>query len=112
MSGIVQKNVPAGKSMRSTRCAAFSFKGKDRWWGGTSRRRFIKQAVWSFALSGALAIVPIGAGAIGESYPARAVTIVVPWTPGSSPDGISRVLGAKLANRLGQPFVVENRPGA
>jgi tripartite-type tricarboxylate transporter receptor subunit TctC len=66
----------------------------------------------SLAVCGALCLVPIGAGATEESYPVRTVTIIVPWTPGSSPDGISRIAAAKLANRLGQPFVVENRPGA
>lgn len=96
--------------MQSTEWPLFSFK---HWrWGRINRRRFVTRAMSSLAVCGALALVPIGAGAIGESYPARTVTIIVPWTPGSSPDGIARVIGAKLSNRLGQPFVVENRPGA
>ena len=98
--------------MRSAQRALLSFKGEAGRWGSASRRRFIKRAVGSLAVCGALALLPIGAGALGQGYPTRAVTIVVPWTPGSSPDGISRVVGAKLSNRLGQPFVVENRPGA
>ncbi len=47
-----------------------------------------------------------------EPYPARALTIVVPISPGTSADLIARILGAKLAERLKQPVVVENRVGA
>src|SRR5262245_8695604 len=47
-----------------------------------------------------------------HAYPAKPVTIVVPWPPGSSPDGIARILAPKLTGRLGKPFVIENRPGA
>jgi tripartite-type tricarboxylate transporter receptor subunit TctC len=50
--------------------------------------------------------------ASAQAYPTRTVTLVVPFPPGSSPDGIARVLGTKLADRLGKPFVVDNRPGA
>jgi tripartite-type tricarboxylate transporter receptor subunit TctC len=47
-----------------------------------------------------------------HTYPARPVTLVVPWPPGSAPDGIARILAPKLTDRLGKPFVIENRPGA
>jgi tripartite-type tricarboxylate transporter receptor subunit TctC len=47
-----------------------------------------------------------------HDYPTRAVTIVVPFTPGGSTDMIARLLGQKLEERLGKSFVVENRPGA
>ena len=62
-----------------------------------------------FSFAAALAIVT---SASAESYPSRAVTLVVPFPPGSAPDGIARLLGTKLADRLGKPFVVDNRPGA
>lgn len=45
-------------------------------------------------------------------YPARTVTIIVPVPPGSSTDIVARLLAERLAPRLGQSFVVENRPGA
>ncbi len=48
----------------------------------------------------------------GEDWPTRSVRIVCPFTPGGSQDSISRRLGAKLGDYLGQSFVVDNRTGA
>ena len=45
-------------------------------------------------------------------YPNHAVRIVVGFTPGGSNDLLARLLGQKLSERLGQPFVIENKPGA
>ncbi len=45
-------------------------------------------------------------------YPTRPVTIVVPFPPGGSTDNIGRIIGAKLATKFGQPFPIENKPGA
>ena len=45
-------------------------------------------------------------------YPAKPVTIVVPFPAGGSSDMIGRVLAQKMGEKLGQPFVVENKPGA
>jgi tripartite-type tricarboxylate transporter receptor subunit TctC len=56
----------------------------------------------------ALAAVPVAA----QSYPEEAIHIVVPFTPGSATDVITRTIGAEMARTLGAPIIVQNRSGA
>jgi tripartite-type tricarboxylate transporter receptor subunit TctC len=50
--------------------------------------------------------------AYSQAYPMRAVKLVVPFPAGSATDQIARVMGQQLQESLGQPFIVENKPGA
>src|SRR5215470_2430631 len=71
-----------------------------------SRRRFLQIAASAPALT-ALARV---AGA--ETYPSRPVTLLVGYAPGGVNDIVARITGQMVSERLGQPFTIENRPGA
>jgi tripartite-type tricarboxylate transporter receptor subunit TctC len=60
----------------------------------------------------ALALVLWALNTWAQDYPSRAVRVIIPFPPGGAPDLTGRVLATRLAERLGQPFVPENRTGA
>lgn len=64
----------------------------------------------TLAAMAALALLPAVAAA--QAYPTRAIKIIVPAPPGGAIDTIARVVGDKLAISMGQPVIVDNRPGA
>jgi tripartite-type tricarboxylate transporter receptor subunit TctC len=70
------------------------------------RRKFLHLA------AGAAALPAVSRMARAQAYPTRPVRIVVGYSAGSNPDVASRLLAQWLSERLGQPFVVDNRPGA
>lgn len=66
-------------------------------------------------LAGLMSLLVLVAGsstAGAQDYPARPVKIIVPFAVGGPADVYARVLGARLQESMGQPFVIENRPGA
>ena len=52
------------------------------------------------------------ANASAQSYPARPISIIVPFPPGSGNDTVARIIGPKITEELRQPVIVDNRPGA
>jgi tripartite-type tricarboxylate transporter receptor subunit TctC len=74
--------------------------------GKHPRRRFLGLA------AGAAAVPVISRIAWPQAYPTRPVRIIVGYPPGGGSDVMARLIGQSLSERLGQPFVIENRPGA
>src|SRR5215469_10020861 len=70
------------------------------------RRRFLHLAVGAAALPG------VSLKSWAQTYPSRPVRIVVGYPPGGAADISGRLIGQFLSERLRQPFVIENRPGA
>jgi tripartite-type tricarboxylate transporter receptor subunit TctC len=70
------------------------------------RRKFLHLA------AGAAALPAVSRMARAQAYPTRAVRLIVPFPAGGGNDIIARLIGQTLSERLGQPFVIENRPGA
>src|SRR6266568_7502994 len=71
----------------------------------SSRRQFLHLA------AGAAALLAVSHVAWAQAYPTRPVRIIVPVPPGGALDILARLMGQWLSERLGQPFVIENRAG-
>src|SRR5215470_10054847 len=70
------------------------------------RRKFLRLVV------GAAAVPALSRLATAQGYPTRPVRLIVGFPPGGAADTFARLLGQSLSERLGQPFIIENRPGA
>ena len=74
---------------------------------GAMTARYVRQLL----AAALIAIASGGLPASAQDWPTRPVKIIVPFGPGSTPDLIMRLIGERLQHKLGQPFLVENRPG-
>jgi tripartite-type tricarboxylate transporter receptor subunit TctC len=70
------------------------------------RRRFLH------LVAGAAAVPGLSRVVMAETYPARAITAIIPFAGGSASDVVSRIMFDKMSRSMGQPIIVENRPGA
>jgi tripartite-type tricarboxylate transporter receptor subunit TctC len=70
-----------------------------------SRRRFLR------VVAGTAAFSSVSRAARAQTYPSRPVRIIVGYAPGGGQDILARLMGQWLSERLGQPFIIENRPG-
>ena len=68
--------------------------------------------IWNRTLLGVAALLAISPPVAAADYPSRPVTLVVAFTPGGPSDVLARIVGKKMEQLLGVPFVIENRPGA
>jgi tripartite-type tricarboxylate transporter receptor subunit TctC len=60
----------------------------------------------------AASLMPMTGALAQQAYPNKSIRLVVPYPPGGGADALARIVGQKMAERLGQPVVIDNKPGA
>src|ERR1700759_1749819 len=80
--------------------------------GVLSMTRTTVARVLAGALIALAAIRPGASARAADTWPSRPITVIIPFAGGSASDVVSRIMLAKMSQNMGQPIVVENRPGA
>jgi tripartite-type tricarboxylate transporter receptor subunit TctC len=80
------------------------------WLEKQEQREIVRRIVETLLVAGGLALTL--AAALGDNYPSRRITLIAPWPPAGAIDTTCRELAQGVGDLLGQPVVVENRPGA
>lgn len=93
-------------STLALRCTEPEYAGHDSM--RLDRRQFLGAAACGLGA----ALSPATSSAADAAYPSRAITLVVPFSPGGSVDESGRLIGERLSRMLGQPVVIDNRGGA
>ena len=100
---IVAPNAGSGFAARALPSSGASVAGPNGEMSMTQR--------WCVLLMAALAAL-VGPAAMAQDFPSRQITILVGFPPGGAVDIVARALGERLSAQMGQPVIIENRPGA
>jgi tripartite-type tricarboxylate transporter receptor subunit TctC len=105
----MEENIMKRETSWRAKGGATEKEGKPVGRGQTVQRALMK----AVAIAGAVLLIgsmvaPLGA----QSYPNKPIRFIVPWPPGGPNDICARIAGPRLSERLGQPVVIDNRPGA
>ena len=105
----MEENVRNGKALRNAKGEKPLQERKPAGRGQAAQRvLMIAGAIVGASLLIGAMVAPLGA----QSYPNKPIRLIVRFPPGGGDDTTARIIGPKLAERLGQPVVIENRPGA